>query len=131
MQLRNEIATDILPAADAAVAWLNTQQHAQFELTGLAEAPSGALSEGLDLGLGLELGLVLCDGEICTREQVRVRSAAGRFEFEHLAPAAAPATGASAVPALLDPPQGLRKKWLDTQLAKYEFILLLYYRGRW
>lgn len=126
MQLRNEIANEILPAADAAVAWLNTQQQAQFELTGLAEAPSGALSEGLGLELGLELSLVLCDGEICTREQVRVRSAAGSYEFEHLAPAAA-----SAVPALLDPPQGLRKDWLDTQLAKYEFILLLYYRGRW
>ena len=35
------------------------------------------------------------------------------------------------IPPLLDPPPGIRREWLDKQLEKYEFILLLYYRGLW
>jgi len=35
------------------------------------------------------------------------------------------------VPALLDPPGGNRVGWLDQQLEKFEFVLLLYYRGLW
>jgi len=35
------------------------------------------------------------------------------------------------IPPLLDPPGGLRSKWLDAQLDKFEFVVLLYYRGLW
>ena len=35
------------------------------------------------------------------------------------------------VPTLLDPPVGVRRTWLDDQLTKHDFILLLFYRGLW
>jgi len=35
------------------------------------------------------------------------------------------------IPPLLDPPEGIRSTWIDEQLKKYEFIVLLYYRGLW
>ena len=33
--------------------------------------------------------------------------------------------------AWLDPPPGLRARWLDEQLEQHDFLLLLFYRGRW
>ena len=39
--------------------------------------------------------------------------------------------GARDIPPLLDPPEGVRRSWLDDELAKHEFVLLLFYRGLW
>ena len=117
-----EIPGALKPAADAALAWVNAEQGAQFRLTGLVD-PEEAL--GRQTGEPMELGLVLCDGDLCQREQVRVR--AGRDGFEVSAVDAPD----SEIPAQLDPPVGVRREWIDQQLEKHEFILLLYYRGLW
>ena len=120
MQTAENVPGHLTSAADAALSWVNETRGGHYELTGLVD-----VDEVKDTSLPFEMGLVLCDGEICAREQVRVTPDGGtyRFDFVDLA--------APEIPPLLDPPEGLRSKWLDEQLKKYEFVVLLYYRGLW
>jgi len=73
----------------------------------------------------VELGLALCSGDVCRREQVRIAPRAGGFDVSEVE------AGPTSVPAHLDPPPGNRKDWVDRQLDRYRFVLLLYYRGLW
>ena len=117
-----EIPERLQPAAEAALAWINAQQDAQFRITGLVdpdEALAGSPGEPMDLGL------VLCDGDLCLREQVRVRAEGDGYEVSVVE------AGAAEIPVHLDPPVGIRREWVAQQLEKHEFILLLYYRGLW
>ncbi len=109
-------------AVEGALQWMNDTRSKPFEITGLV-GEERALNASV--GETFELGLVLCDGEICICEQVRFEPVHDRFKFS-LVESTKPA-----VPALLDPPPGLRSSWLDEQLEKHEFLLLLFYRGRW
>ena len=118
-----EIPAPLQAATDAALAWINRERRSDFRLTGLVD-PEEALSAA-DQGGPLRLGLVLCQGDVCLREQViaerdgdgyRVRSADADDEV---------------VPAHLDPPVGVRSGWLDEQLAKHAFVVLVFYRGFW
>ena len=122
MQAEETIPADLQPAADAAVAWINDTENRNFELTGLVDYDGALAAEGMQ---SFEMGLVLCDGEICTREQVHFEPSGSGFNFS-LVDAAA-----SDVPPLLDPPPGLRSQWLTEAIAKHEFVLLLFYRGLW
>ena len=122
METNDPIPETIAPVANAALRWINDEQGSDFELTGVVDYPSAPDTKSGD---AYELGLVLCDGEICAREQLRVVERDGKFTFRRVE------TGRADIPALLDPPAGLRTSWLDEQLAKFEFILLLFYRGRW
>mgnify|MGYP001173683085 FL=1 len=120
MLLKEDIPKDIQIALDGAVDWINVKYETNFELTGLADTKTPA-----DVETPFELGVVLCDGEICDRKQIRFQPSADGFEFSVLDLAE------PSVPALLDPPEGNRIGWLDQQLEKFEFVLLLYYRGLW
>ena len=122
MELLEDIPAPLTAPANAAVAWINDQRGAHFRLTGLVD-PDAALAA--KPGDAVELGLVLCEGDVCLREQVLVTPRGDRFEV------AAIEAEDSGIPPLLDPPPGVRSTWLDDQLAKYDFILLLFYRGRW
>ncbi len=123
MLLPEDIPTLLRPTAAAALVWLNRERGTNYALTGLANVE---MAEVDTLPAEpFELGLVLCDGDICAREQVRVRSAGDAHEFSFVE--APPAD----IPPLLDPPAGVRSRWLDQQLEKFDFILLLFYRGRW
>lgn len=106
------------PAA-AALAWINEEQRRRFELTGLVDV------EEVNVAGPFEMGLVLCDGEVCAREQVRVVPKGEAYDFELVQQAEAE------IPPLLDPPAGIRANWLQSQLEKHEFVLLLFYRGLW
>ena len=117
-----EVPDALQPAAEAALAWINAERDAQFRLTGLVD-PEAALDARA--GEPMELGLVLCDGDLCLREQVRVRAAGDGFEV------GAVEAGPSLIPAHLDPPVGVRREWLDQALERHEVIVLLYYRGLW
>lgn len=109
------------PVRDA-LEWLNRGETRRFELTGLV-GETLALAVAKDAAF--ELGLVLCNGEICKCEHLHFEPGSDGFKIT-------PAEKATpAVPALLDPPPGLRRSWLDEQLEKHEFLLLLFYRGRW
>ena len=122
MEIRADIPTELIVPAEAAVKWLNAERGTAFELTGLvdSDAASSALTNGT-----LELNLILCDGDVCARERVDVTNNSGTYAFSSIA------ANDHAIPPLLDPPAGVRRGWLDEQLATYDFILLLFYRGRW
>jgi hypothetical protein len=122
MQLREDINPAVLAPADAAVAWLNKDRGTNFRLTGLVDADATAPTR---IGDASELGLVLCDADICAREQVRVVKTEAGFDV------CAVEIDDDLIPAVLDPPVGVRARWLDDQLAKFDFVLLLFYRGRW
>ncbi len=122
MQTEDNIPAELHSPAQAAVSWINEAQQQTFELTGLVDYEQLL---GTDAHETYELGLVLCDGEICTREQVRVQPTGDGYKFSLVE--AAPRD----IPVLLDPPEGVRRQWLDRELAKHEFVLLLFYRGLW
>ena len=76
-------------------------------------------------GRSYELGLVLCDGEICAREQIRVAPSGDGFQFSFVDAAE------REIPPLLDPPEGVRSGWLEAEMARHKFLVLLFYRGLW
>ena len=120
MLLKEDIPKNLQTTLDGAVDWINTKYQANFELTGLADTKIPT-----DIKTPFELGVVLCDGEICDRKQIAFQPSETGLEFsviDLIEPA---------VPPLLDPPEGNRVGWLDQQLEKFEFVLLLYYRGLW
>ncbi len=118
----SSIPVVLQPQAQAALAWVNQSQRQNFELTGLVDYERALTA---DADAPVEFGLILCNGEICTREQVRVQPVAEGFEVSSVAQAA------REIPPLLDPPEGIRSNWLATELGKHEFVLLLFYRGLW
>ena len=122
VQTPTDVAARWRVPAEQALDWINSRRGAQFELTGvIAPGQSDAPTDGR----GFELGLVLCDGDHCAREQVYVIPHNDDFEFREIA------LSEAKIPPLLDPPAGVRAGWLDEQLCRYDFLLLLYYRGRW
>ena len=122
MQTQDSVPAELRPQAEAAVAWINETQRQSFELTGLVDYEQ-ALS--VDAQEAYEIGLVLCDGEMCAREQVRVQPNGDGYQFSLVE------AGGRDIPPLLDPPEGVRRQWLTGELAKHEFVLLLFYRGLW
>ena len=119
---KQDIPETLRPVAEAAVLWFNLEQGHSFELTGLVDYESALTADPTE---AYELGLILCDGEICARQQVGVQPGETGPKFSFIAAQAAE------IPPLLDPPVGVRANWLDTVLAKHEFVLLLFYRGLW
>ena len=122
MHIEESIPVELRPSAEAAVSWINKTQRHNYELTGVVDY---AQALAADAGAGYELGLVLCDGEMCAREQVQVQPTADGYHFSLVE------AGARDIPELLDPPAGVRQQWLAGELAKHEFVLLLFYRGLW
>ena len=74
-----EVPAELQPAADAALAWINRERNADFKLTGLVLE----VDEPVELSSGqpMEFGLVLCQDDLCMREQVRVTPSDHGFEI--------------------------------------------------
>ncbi len=117
-----EVPDHLKPAADAALGWINKERGTQFKLTGLVDPDPDWQP---DSGTPSEFGLVLCENEMCAREQVRVQKHGDQFQV------AMANSDDTAIPVHLDPPEGVRTPWLDEQLAKYKFVVLVFYRGFW
>ena len=122
MQQDEIVPASLRPQAEAAVSWINETQGRTYELTGLVDYEAALRAEA---GEAYELGLVLCDGEICAREQVRVAPSGDGFQFSFAD------AEEREIPPLLDPPEGVRSGWLDAELARHKFLVLLFYRGLW
>lgn len=122
LQLNEEVPAALRGPAEAAVAWINAERGLQFKLSGVLAEDEVLLSPARE---DFELGLILCDGEICAREQVRIEGRPNEYRFAFVE------GEAGAIPAALDPPVGVRQTWLTEQFEQHEFLLLLYYRGRW
>ena len=122
MQLANEIPEPSRESTAAALEWLNESREETFELTGLVDYEAALSRSAAE---SFELGLVLCSGDICDRVQVCITPQAQGYRFNLVDES--PRT----IPPLLDPPEGVRRSWLDDVLGKHEFVLLLFYRGLW
>ncbi len=125
MRIVEEIPRALRPEVDAALAWLNAEQGRSFTVTGVVD-PEIAERAG---GETHDLALILCEGDLCVREQVRVCAGADTgesgFEITHAD------GGRKDPPAELDPLPGVRAGWLDAALAKHAFVVLVFYRGFW
>ena len=119
-----EIPALIRPDVDAALAWINAQRGRDFHVTGIVE-PEEAVSQRRASVGAVDLKLVLCEGDLCVREDVRVLPGGAGFE------AVADAEGLPDPPAELDPLPGVRSGWLDEKLGRHAFVVLLFYRGFW
>jgi hypothetical protein len=62
---------------------------------------------------------------VCLRQQVRIQTHSEGFQVSAIE------AEDTVIPPHLDPPVGVRTSWLDEQLAKHAFIVLLFYRGLW
>ncbi len=122
METEYSIPLQMRQPAEAALAWVNKTQGRTYELTGLVDFELALQAKSTEK---FEFGLVLCDGEICTREQVVVQTFNNRYKFSLAT------NNVQEIPSLLDPPEGLRRDWLAGALEKHEFVVLLFYRGLW
>lgn len=120
MNLPDDIPAHLAPPAKAALLWINDELATSYSLTGLVGANAVE-----NISEPFELGLVLCDGELCTREQVRITPEDEAYNFSFIEQAA------TDIPPLLDPPEAIRSEWLEKQFEKFKFVVLLYYRGLW
>ncbi|MEM7100912.1 MAG: hypothetical protein AAF541_21820 [Pseudomonadota bacterium] len=120
-----DLPQTLVGPVSAGLDWVNTREDRDYELTGLAD-----LELDIDVAEPFELSLILCDGETCAARRIAFTPSQPGYSKSGFSMTQVPDTEPD-IPALLDPPEGLRSGWVDEQLAKFEFILLLYYRGRW
>ena len=125
------VVSETIPEAlglevDAALAWFNATQPDEFRVTGILD-PDLTLAERSPR----DLRLVLCGGDACLQRSFRVRSTDAGFDVEEADAAGASTDGSSPPQAELDPPPGALRGWLDSALAKHNFIVVLFYRGFW
>ncbi len=121
MRIVEEIPEALAAEVGAALAWVNHAQKRSFKVTGvvdpeLVERAAGAAHD---------LTLILCEGDVCLREQVRVSPGGSGFEIRGSDAAR------SDPPADLDPRPGARAGWLDAALSRHAFVLVVFYRGFW
>ena len=106
----------------AALKWFNESRNSRFEVSGVVDFEDALSASSLEC---FEFGLVLCDGEICDKAQIRCLPHGDGFNFSLVE------GRLGDIPALLDPPNGVRANWRDQVLEKHEFVVLLFYRGLW
>ncbi len=121
MRVVETIPDALAPEVEAARAWLSARRGRRFQVSGVVDPESAERTASEPH----ELTLILCDGDLCVREQVRVYPAGAGFEVES-------ADGACQdPPAQMDPLPGVRRGWLEGALARHAFAVLVFYRGFW
>lgn len=120
-----EIPPELRPEVEAALAFLNACRGGDFRVTAIVDPDDALKCRGAEGGF--DLSLVLCQGDRCLKEQVRVVRDGDEIHCA-LPAAAAPSDDP---PAHLDPPVGTRVGWLSGQLERYAFVVLIFYRGFW
>ena len=118
--MEQEIPFELRAPTKKALQWLNRENNSDYDLTGLVGADKVS-----DLSKPFEIGLILCDGELCARKQVAFTPTNKGFIFSQIE------LEAPSIPPHLDPPPGIRKEWINNELSNHEFILLIFYRGLW
>ena len=121
-QVIEDIPAQLQPAANAALAWINEKDAANYKLTGLVDPD---ISWQPKEGAPTEMALVLCDNGMCAREQVKIQLQGDEYQI------AAIEAEDALIPPHLDPPVNVRNDWLDTEMGKHKFVVLVFYRGFW
>ncbi len=116
------VPDNIATPVDAALEFIRAKRGDGFDITGIVDPLDAFEIEETE---PIELGLILCDGEICIREQVLLTKVGENWTVSEAD------QEDSLIPAHLDPPAGVRLDWLQRQIDDYSFVLLLYYRGLW
>ena len=131
------IPQQLKPEANAALAWLNAARGTSYKISGVVDPDETIAARDRDDGY--ELGLVLCQDDLCLREQIAIhrtgRTGPTDSGFD-LSLVKAPASngrrdGKLDPPAELDPAPGARDGWLDDRLSEHRFTVVLFYRGFW
>tara|TARA_A100001037_G_C15004843_1_gene568869 strand:- start:460 stop:828 length:369 start_codon:yes stop_codon:yes gene_type:complete len=122
MRTRQQIPTRLTVPGELTLEWLNKKLQSNFEWTGLAEP---IYNESVKKDSPFRLNMILCDGEICIRKDILVSRQKNDWSFLLLE------EENNEIPPLLDPPSGHYRSWFEKTLAQHEFVLLLFYRGRW
>ena len=117
-----EIPERLQEPVAAALTWFNESRNSGFEVSGIVDFEDALTASSLET---FEFGLVLCDGEICDKAQIRCVPHGDGFNFSLVE------GRLGDIPALLDPPIDVRANWLNQVLEKHEFVVLLFYRGLW
>ncbi len=126
-QIEESVPAHLVAAAEAARASFSADQGSEFKVTGIVDPPPADGTEVADR----DLQLILCgqqDGQdVCLRERFAIAPSGGGFEVERLE--SEPDVGSPAPE--LDPPVGVRARWLDETIGRHAFTVLLFYRGFW
>ena len=118
-----EIPESLRDAVAAGVAWLDARDARNYSVSGILD-PEPTQAQRSGGASSLDLRLVVCSGDLCLREDLKLRPAAQGFEVSGAASDADP-------PGELDPKPGVRGDWLAEKLAAHAFVLLIFYRGFW
>ena len=124
-QVSENIPSELQPRVDAALAWFNASEDAadeEFKVTGILD-PDEALNASD------EIKLILCGGDRCEQRSFRISGTQDDWQIE-FADIVAAAEGEKPQ-AELDPPPGVRSRWIDSVLSQHAFVVLLFYRGFW
>lgn len=124
-QVSENIPSELQPRVDAALAWFNASEDAadeEFKVTGILD-PDEALNTSD------EIKLILCGGDRCEQRSFRISGTQDDWQIE-FADIVAAAEGEKPQ-AELDPPPGVRSRWIDSVLSQHAFVVLLFYRGFW
>ena len=125
MNVQEDIPESLRPEVEAALGWFNQQQGTSFEVTGIVNPEDSVSSSG-----SRSLRLILCHGDRCEPRSFEVTEQGDGYEVALLDSEASMISGSSPPPEL-DPPPGPRRGWLDRELPKQAFTVLLFYRGFW
>ncbi|MAI25668.1 MAG: hypothetical protein CMN75_06505 [Spirochaeta sp.] len=125
MNVQEEIPESLRAEVGAALDWYNQEQGSSFEVTGILDPDEAVGSSG---PTGLQL--ILCQGDRCEQQSFQVTAQGEGYDVCLLASDPDPRSGSSLLPEL-DPPPGPRRGWLDRELPKHAFTVLLFYRGFW
>ena len=91
--------------------------------TGIVD-PDATVAQQRGGANALDLRLIVCSGDVCLREDLRLRLTREGFEVSAVDATDDP-------PAELDPGPGARTGWLAERIAEHAFVVLLFYRGFW
>ena len=125
MNVQEEIPESLRAEVGAALDWYNQEQGSSFEVTGILDPDEAVGSSG---PTGLQL--ILCQGDRCEQQSFQVTAQGEGYDVCLLASDPDPRSGSLLLPEL-DPPPGPRRGWLDRELPKHAFTVLLFYRGFW
>ena len=125
-----EIPKSFLEESEAARTWFSIKEGIEFKVTGIVNPEKIAVRETSTSTR--EIQLILCGNQnghdLCLRERFALTPSGDSFEVRHLSDIE-PISGSPA--PLLDPPKETRTGWLNSTLAKHEFVILVFYRGFW